>query len=1234
MIIGVEHFSAGPCGITPPAVSTLRLVRRWVTLLFSLACLGFTLGAAADSFDSLRIKWRDALTGGTNYNLSDSLVKSRLTSITNTAWSYWNSMNKSPTRTNVWSDTSSTTDPYAFSTGYSRLQAMALAYATYGCGLYHNSSLAADIQGALNWFYANLYHPGITEYGNWYVWEIGAPRYICDLSVLMYEGLGISGLSNTLAAVEYYTPSPTNHGLAGTFTGANLADRIRIVGVRGAIVKDAAKISAARDALSNLFPYVTSDDGFYVDGSFIQHNHHPYNGSYGNVLLQDLSALMPWLQGSPWQCADPAQTNIISWVYESYEPLIYRGAMMPMTCGRAISRSGSQEHTIGQDIREYILTLSPFGSAADVARMRGMVKYWAQVDTYMNFTNNLPLPLITPGLQLMADSATPSRGELIGHWNFGSMDQAVHLRPGWGFALSMSSSTVATYEYMNGENARGWYTGDGMTYLYNDDVVQFSDNFWPTVDPYRLPGTTVDVTPRADGSGQSYLSSRKWVGGATLLTNGVAGMDLAAWNSTLVARKSWFMFDKEVVCLGAGITCSGLTNVQTTVENRRIGTSNTNSLVINGATMPTTLGWQTNRSGASWCALSGAGGYYFPGGVTLKAQREARTGSWSQLNTGGSATSYTRDYLTLWLDHGIKPANATYAYVVLPNYTSTQVSNYAAQPLIAIIENSTNVQAVKKASLNVVAANFWNSGTRSADLITCNERAAVITQESAQDLWVSVADPTQTNTGTILVTLNRAAASVASVDPAMTIVSLSPSIQIAARVQNAHGRSLTARFNLQAYPPVVITQPQDLSLLPGQVGTLSVTATGGTPMTYQWRFEGIPIPGASASSCPVTAQAAAAGRYSVALTNGDGWAISSNAWLTVPQAGAWGDDSFGQLDSPAPLTNLVAVAAGAYHSLALRADGTVLAWGYNDHGECDPPPTLGDAIAIAAGGYHSLAISARNTVVAWGANDSGQTDVPANLVGVIAIAAGTWHSLALRADGTLVGWGDNTWGQISIPSGLSGVVAIAAGGHHSMALKRDGTVVAWGDNTNAQGQFAGQSIVPPGLTNVSAIAAGAYFSMAVRSDGSVVAWGDNGQGQRSLPAGLTNVVAVAGGYGHALALKSSGAVAAWGANWNGQCSVPSFCTNVFAVAAGAYHTLLLLEAPPILPQLLTPARRAGSFSLLVQSLNRRSYALEFKNTLMETNWTALPAVQGNGALRLLTDPDASVSQRFYRTRQW
>ncbi len=77
--------------------------------------------------------------------------------------------------------------------------------------------------------------------------------------------------------------------------------------------------------------------------------------------------------------------------------------------------------------------------------------------------------------------------------------------------------------------------------------------------------------------------------------------------------------------------------------------------------------------------------------------------------------------------------------------------------------------------------------------------------------------------------------------------------------------------------------------------------------------------------------------------------------------------------------------------------------------------TLQDALAIAAGGYHNLAIRANGKVVAWGANDYGQTNVPEGLSEVIGIAAGTWHSVALRANGTVAVWGDNTFGQTNLP---------------------------------------------------------------------------------------------------------------------------------------------------------------------------------------------------------------------------
>ncbi len=810
------------------------LTYRFDELGFSDAGTGVTtpffvdnlqISAASDEFDSLRIKWWQILTGGTNFDLADSTVKSRLASITNSATNWWFKMDTSPTRTHLWSDLTSTTDSGQISSGYSRLRAMALAFATYGSSLRSNASLGAAIADGLGWMYTNRYNEAKTEYDNWYDWEIGTPLNVTDTAVLMYDALWPADLTNSLNAVDHFTPSPTNNGTSGTFTGANRADKLQVVGVRGAVVKDANKLFSARDALSQLFVYVTSGDGFYTDGSFIQHTRHPYNGSYGSVLLGDVADALFWLQGSAWACLDPAQSNVVQWVYDSYEPLIYFGAMMDMSRGRAISRSSSQDHAVGAGIIQSILEISQFAPTSDAARMRRMVKYWAQVDTFRNFTNNCPLPLLTAAKQLMADPNTAPRGELLGHWTFASMDQAVHLRPGWGFAVSMSSSRIYNYESINGENLHGWFTGDGVTYLYNSDLGQFNSNFWPTVDPYRLPGTTVDTAARADASGQSYLSSKSWVGGATLLTNGVAGLELDAYNSPLTAKKSWFLFDDEVVCLGAGITSSGNTAIQTTIENRKLSTSNTNSFVVNGTNMPLTLGWTSNLTGIAWCQLAGAGGYFFPGGTNLNALREGRTNSWQDINTGGSTTIMSNNFLTLWLDHGVKPTNAAYAYVVLPNFTATQVSNYASAPEINLLENSTNAQAVKETTLNVVAANFWNDVVTTVDLITVNKKAAVVVQEAATEIQAAVADPTQTNTGNIMVTLNRAATGVAFADAGVTVNQLTPTIQMSVNVNNAFGRTFLAKFSLAANSPPSFSAPSNYTIGAGITLTVTNLAT-------------------------------------------------------------------------------------------------------------------------------------------------------------------------------------------------------------------------------------------------------------------------------------------------------------------------------------------------------------------------------------------------------------------------
>jgi hypothetical protein len=96
---------------------------------------------------------------------------------------------------------------------------------------------------------------------------------------------------------------------------------------------------------------------------------------------------------------------------------------------------------------------------------------------------------------------------------------------------------------------------------------------------------------------------------------------------------------------------------------------------------------------------------------------------------------------------------------------------------------------------------------------------------------------------------------------------------------------------------------------------------------------------------------------------------------------------------------------------------TVVAWGDNCCGESTIPPGLSDVTAIAAGDYHSLALKSDGTVVAWGYNLDGHSTVPAGLSGVTAIDV-EFHGLALKSDGTVVAWGANCCGQSTVPAGL------------------------------------------------------------------------------------------------------------------------------------------------------------------------------------------------------------------------
>lgn len=356
--------------------------------------------------------------------------------------------------------------------------------------------------------------------------------------------------------------------------------------------------------------------------------------------------------------------------------------------------------------------------------------------------------------------------------------------------------------------------------------------------------------------------------------------------------------------------------------------------------------------------------------------------------------------------------------------------------------------------------------------------------------------------------------------------------------------------------------------------------------------------------------------FTVALrSNGSLWAWGDNAF------GQLGDGSLTERLTPVEVAgaakNWLTSASGLGHTVAVRANGTLWAWGDNGSGQLgdaaitdnatpqligttQPVSAANNWSTVAAGDFHSLALKADGTLWAWGDNSAGQLGIgsadpnrtlPTQVVTTnpgsfdrnwVAIAAGGTHSLALQSDGTLWVWGDNGSGQlgdssiavsINAPSQLvvltppspgynSSWVAVAAGLGHSLALQADGTLWAWGSNFTGQlGNGDATLPNPPNQTSpvlvlntlgtpyVSA-AAGDSFSAARRADGSLWFWGVNTAGQlgigifdldpipHSTPlrenTAASDWTSVAVGGQHTVAIKSDGNLDAWGGNGFGQ----------------------------------------------------------------------------------------------------
>lgn len=378
------------------------------------------------------------------------------------------------------------------------------------------------------------------------------------------------------------------------------------------------------------------------------------------------------------------------------------------------------------------------------------------------------------------------------------------------------------------------------------------------------------------------------------------------------------------------------------------------------------------------------------------------------------------------------------------------------------------------------------------------------------------------------------------------------------------------------------------------------------------------------------------------------------------------------------------VAAGSYHSLLIKNDGSLWTWGKNVNGQLgdgtttnhtQPQQILNNATFIETGGATSFTILNDGSLWSWGArssnrgnNETGDQTSPTHILDNVVSISVNSHALAIKNDSSLWGWGYNEWGQLGngttyniyyLPKKMhDDVVCAAAGGSHSLIIKSDSSLWGCGYNHVYQLASAFTSLLYPNpqkiLDDATSVAAGRYHSLAIKSDGSLWAWGYNYYGQlgdkttkdRSSPRKILDDVASVEACGNStFAIKNDGSLWAWGENIYGKLgdgtrtqrnSPVKILEDVVSVAAGNNHTLAIKSDGSLWAWGLNDCGQLGDGTTTTQyspikvldNVNVSEKVILSDMSILDESISLL---QGN---RTIIIPQTTPSNADYETLEW
>lgn len=482
----------------------------------------------------------------------------------------------------------------------------------------------------------------------------------------------------------------------------------------------------------------TTGEGIQADWSYRQHGAQLYLAGYGLEFIQLVTRQSYYLVGTPYTLSGESLDILSQYVRNTYLKIIRGERLNYNVFGRSISRENSTSQLGAIPVFE-------------------MLK---EIDTESAQEYD-------DAIKRIRKEVIPSYGLTPSQTHYYRGEYTLVVRPEFTFDVRMASNRMVRSEYDYYENRQGFFLTDGGTC-----VAVHGDEYGKTIplwDWTKIPGTTAPaLTTMVRADSYIFNGRSSYAGGVTDGLYGVTAFDmfndqeLYAYNDDIGtngvpnpqnprlpaldfgAKKAWFIFDKEIVCLGAGIYSGHDETLNTTIEQRRkvgdITISRNGNESVHGKENQSyeDLDWIHNDKVA----------YFFPFRGNIHVANETKTAKWSDINLSFAGDEpVVDDMFTVWINHGVKPAKENYGYIIVPNISSAEEARKYNSSNIEILANNDSLQAVYHKSLGIYGLAFYKAAGFKKNGLTVEADAGcvvLIKDVDKAETTIYIADPQKT----------------------------------------------------------------------------------------------------------------------------------------------------------------------------------------------------------------------------------------------------------------------------------------------------------------------------------------------------------------------------------------------------------------------------------------------------------------------------------------------------------